>query len=209
MKVRCSQLPKIMTEPRSKSEVLSETAKSEIKKIVLEDYFGIRTELSNKYLTKGIECENQSIDLLNEVLFTSYEKNVCRLSNEFLTGECDIDSVQEDLIIDIKTSWSIETFPLTPADINVKDYEWQLRGYMMLYNRENAKLAYCLVDTPDELLNWENPEIHKVSHINPLERVTILDFKRDLELEKRIEEKCKAAQDFYSEYINQIQSKNK
>ena len=40
MLIRCSSLPRIMVSPRSKGEVLSETAKSEMIKIAKEDFYG-------------------------------------------------------------------------------------------------------------------------------------------------------------------------
>ena len=205
MLIRCSSLPKIMTSPRSKSEVLSQTAISYIKQVAKEDFYGYNNYLENKYLTKGIECEDKSIDLLNSVLFTSYEKNTIRLNNEFLTGEADI--VTDDEIIDIKTSWSLDTFPALPSDINAKDYEMQLRGYMMLYGKEKASVTYCMVSTPDELCKWENESMHQVDHIAPEKRVTSISFERDLEIEKDIEAKCLEAQKFYAEYINELNNK--
>ena len=42
MKIRCSQLKLLMTAPRLKSEVLSETAKTLIKDLVKESVFGVR-----------------------------------------------------------------------------------------------------------------------------------------------------------------------
>ena len=104
-----------------------------------------------------------------------YLKNTERLSNIFITGECDINA--EDKIIDIKTSWSLETFPPSPEDINNKDYEWQLRAYMWLYNKPKAELAYCMVSTPDYLLkDWDNLDIHKVDKFDPVLRVTTISF---------------------------------
>lgn len=205
MLIRCSSLPKIMTDPRSKSETLSETAKSYLKQLAKEDYFGYSNELDNKYLTKGKQCENESIDLLNLVMFTNYSKNDQRLTNEWLTGEADI--VSENEIIDIKTSWSLDTFPAIPEDINPKDYEMQLRGYMMLYNKQKASVCYCMVDTPEELRAWENPQLHEVSHIAPEKRITMLSFERDLEIEKKIIQRCEEALKFYSNYINQLNLK--
>jgi len=46
MIVRCSSLGKLMTEPRSKSEVLSQTAKSYIEDLFNELEFGYRKEFS-------------------------------------------------------------------------------------------------------------------------------------------------------------------
>jgi hypothetical protein len=205
MLIRCSALPKIMTASRSKSEVLSETAKSYIKQIAKEDFYGYYSELDNKYINKGKLCEQESINLLNLVNFTSYEKNETRINTEILTGEADI--VAENEIIDIKTSWSLDTFPALSEDINAKDYEMQLRGYMMLYNKEKASVVYCMVDTPEELRGWESEQLHNVSHIAPEKRITSLSFERDLEIEKQIEEKCKEAIKFYNEYIHKLNNK--
>jgi hypothetical protein len=155
-----------MTNPRKKSETLSATCKTYIKELVKEDLFGYKSTIDSKYLTKGIDMEDTSIDLYNEVHGTLYLKNTERLENEFITGECDINA--EDKIIDIKSSWSLETFPAAPEDVNNKDYEWQLRGYMMLYDKPKAELAYCMVNTPDYLLKeWDNWNIHKVDKFDP------------------------------------------
>jgi hypothetical protein len=205
MLIRCSALPKIMTASRSKSEVLSETAKSYIKQIAKEDFYGYYSELDNKYINKGKQCEQDSINLLNLVNFTSYTKNEIRINTDILTGEADI--VAENEIIDIKTSWSLDTFPALPDDINVKDYEMQLRGYMMLYNKQKASVVYCMVDTPEDLRGWENEQLHNVSHIAPEKRITSISFERDLEIEKLITEKCTVAIEYYKEYINQLNNK--
>jgi hypothetical protein len=194
-----------MTAPRSKSEVLSETAKSYLKELAKEDFYGYSDELDNKYLTKGREVEAEAIELLNILNFTNYEKNTTRKSNDFLTGECDI--YTPELIIDIKSSWSLKTFPATVDDINIKDYEWQLRGYMYLYDVPTSYLTYCMVDTPESLIGWENETLHKVSHIEPRFRVTSIEIKRDLELEQKMIETLPIAIEFYSEYINNLNNK--
>ena len=208
MKIRCSSLPKIMTNSRVKSEVLSETAKSEMIKIAKEDFYGYSSQMTNKYVEKGIEVEDKSIELLSLVKFAQYRKNKVRVNNDFLTGECDINDEVNDEIIDIKSSWSLETFPALPSDINIKDYEMQLRGYMMLYNRSKASVCYCMVSTPEGLTMYENKLLHEVDHIDPFARVTMLTIERDLEIEKQIEERCKIAIDFYYDYIRQLSNKN-
>jgi hypothetical protein len=177
-------------------------------KIAKEDFYGYSSQMTNKYVEKGIEVEDKSIELLNTVKLANYKKNVVRLENDFLTGECDINDEVNDEIIDIKSSWSLETFPALPSDINIKDYEMQLRGYMMLYGRSKASVCYCVVDTPDELCKYENQTLHKVEHIDPFARVTMLSIERDLEIEKQIEARCKAAIEFYYDYIRQLANKN-
>jgi hypothetical protein len=208
MKIRCSSLPKIMTNPRVKSEVLSETAKSEMIKIAKEDFYGYSSQMTNKYVEKGIEVEDKSIELLSLVKFAQYTKNKVRVNNDFLTGECDINDEVNDEIIDVKSSWSLETFPALPSDINIKDYEMQLRGYMMLYNRSKASVCYCMVSTLEGLTMYENKLLHEVDHIDPFARVTMLSIERDLEIEKQIEERCKLAIEFYYDYIRQLSNKN-
>jgi len=204
MLIRCSSLPKIMTASRTKG-ALSETAKSYIKSIAKQDYFGYDVELNNKYVTKGLQCEEHSIALLNDVLFTNYAKNTERKSTDILTGEADI--YTPELIIDIKTSWSFETFPATPSDINIKDYEYQLRGYMFLYNVDRAALAYCMVDTPSDLIGYESEELHRVRDTPIQSLVTMLTIDRDYQLEEEMLERSAVAIEYYQQYINQIHEK--
>ena len=206
MKIRSSALGKIMTNPRKKSETLSATCKTYIKELVKEDLFGYKSTIDSKYLTKGIDMEDTSIDLYNEVHGTLYLKNTERLSNEFITGECDINA--GDKIIDIKSSWSLDTFPASPEDVNNKDYEWQLRAYMWLYDKPKAELAYCMVSTPDYLLkDWDNLGIHKVDSHDPFLRVTTISFERDTEKEELIAQRVKDCREFYNEYKDSILNK--
>lgn len=206
MKIRSSALGKIMTNPRKKGDTLSAGCKTYIKELVKEDLFMYRSTIDSKYLTKGIDLEDTSIDLYNEVHNTLYLKNTERLSNEFITGECDINA--EDKIIDIKSSWSLETFPASPDDVNNKDYEWQLRAYMWLYDKPKAELAYCMVSTPDYLLkDWDNLDIHKVDKHDPFLRVTTISFERDTEKEELIAQRVKDCREFYNEYRDSILNK--
>jgi hypothetical protein len=203
---RCSSLGKLMTNPRTKGEILSETAKTYIRQIAKEDFYGYNSELNNKYLSKGINQEQKSIELLNAVRFEEYTKNTKRITTDLLTGECDI--ITEDTIIDIKTSWSLDTFPATASEAHDKDYEWQVRGYMMLYNRPKAEIVFCMVSTDSELLTpWDNQSIHQVDHIAPQFRVTAVKYERNEEVEAGMIEKLKAAQDYYVNYVNELNEK--
>lgn len=206
MKWHPSSIGKIMTNARSKSEILSETAKSYIKSVAKQDFFGYNVDLNNKYVIKGQEQEQDSINLLNAVRMTSYVKNDKRLINDIMTGECDI--LLDNHIIDIKTSWSLETFPALPEDGMNKDYEWQLRAYMYLYDRPTAELIYCMVTTNDDLLSqWDNLSLHRVDHIDPDKRVTVIPFERDQDLESQMIEKLDAASELYVNYVNQLTNK--
>ena len=206
MKWHPSSLGKLMTTPKSKGENLSQGAKTYIRQVAKQDFFGYRVELDNKYINKGKDQEQDSIDLLNSVRFTNYHKNIIRLQDEYLTGECDI--LAEDRVIDIKTSWNLETWPATPGEAHDNDYEWQGRAYLMLYEREIFELVFCLVTTKDEFLSqWEQIDLHRVDHIAPEKRITSVIYERDLEKEELIREKLIFANEYYSQYVNQLNSK--
>jgi hypothetical protein len=84
MKWHPSSLGKLMTNSRTKSEKLSQTTKSYIRSIAKQDFYGYNIDLNNKFIIKGREQEHDSINLLNSVLFTSYQKNDVRIVNEWL-----------------------------------------------------------------------------------------------------------------------------
>ena len=206
MKWHPSSLGKLMTTPKSKTENLSQGAKTYIRQVAKQDFFGYRVELDNKYINKGKDQEQDSIDLLNSVRFTNYKKNDVRIADGYLTGECDI--LADDRVIDIKTSWNLETWPATPGEAHDNDYEWQGRAYLMLYEREIFELVFCMVTTKDEFLNqWEQIDLHRVDHIAPEKRITSVIYERDLEKEILIREKLIFANEYYSQYINQLNSK--
>jgi hypothetical protein len=199
-----------MTNSRNKSEVLSETAKSYIKSIAKQDFYGYNIELNNKYIIKGIEQEQDSINLVNAVRFTDYKKNKVRLETELMTGECDI--LLDESIIDIKTSWSLETWPATAEDGDESLYEWQGRAYMYLYDRPSFELIYCMVSTDPKndlgLLNqWDNMSLHRVDHIDAAKRITVIRYERDIELELAMLERLRHASEFYVQYINKLNNK--
>lgn len=193
-----SSIGKIMPEPKKAGEILSVGAKTYLKSIAKQLMYGFDLEIDVKYMRKGLACEDQSIGLLNSVLFQNYAKNTQRIDSDLLTGECDI--LHAEYIRDIKTAWSLATFPCIQEDAHDKDYEYQGRAYMHLYDRPVFHLDYCMVTTPEELRKYEDPAIHEVDHIDPRLRVTTVSYERDMEIEEKMLEKCRAAQI----YIEQI-----
>lgn len=135
---------------------LSDGTKSYLKQWYIQDQFGRRKEFSNKYTEKGTLVENQSIDLFSRVTGTKGAcKNEQRFENEWCTGEPDILLMTSDKVVDIKSSWDIFSFPMLKEEQDNKTYWWQLQGYMFLCGKERAELAYCLVDTPEYLIESE------------------------------------------------------
>jgi hypothetical protein len=154
MKIRCSQLGKIMTAPRSKSEVLSQTAKTYVEELAKEHLFGIKKVFKSRYTDKGNEVEEQAIELTEDVLgFEFLTKNENYYQNDFIKGTPDI--ITTSLVIDVKSSWSGDTFPFFESELPNKDYYYQVMGYMWLTGKKNALISYCLINTPEEIVNDE------------------------------------------------------
>ena len=201
-KVRCSSLSLIMTDPKVKSAVLSEGAKTYLEGVAKELVYGYTHSPTAKYMEKGKIVEDQAISLYNSVFFTNHTKNTERRETEYLTGECDIFTGAK--IIDIKSAWSLHTFPATAAMGACKEYEWQMRGYMKLWDVDEAEVAYCLVNTPDELVGYEDPDLHYVDRIDEVLRITRVQYTRDRELEEKMEARALAAQQYVIEAMQRI-----
>ena len=154
MKIRCSSLGKIMTAPRSKSEVLSQTAKTYVEELAREHLFGIKKVFKSRYTDKGNEVEEQAIELTEDVLgFEFLTKNEKYFENDYIKGTPDV--ITTSLIIDVKSSWSGETFPFFESELPNKDYYYQVMGYMWLTGKKDALISYCLINTPEEIVNDE------------------------------------------------------
>ncbi len=202
---RCSSLGKLMTEPRSKSEgPLSVGARTYIRELAAEAIFGVQFEVSSKYLEKGIEVESDAIALLNRVRRLDLVKNTERKWRDGLAGECDLFNAPMRRGHDVKSSWSIATFPICVADCEDRLYEWQCRGYLALWDADEWSVDYCLVNTPERLIGFEPIQLHIVDHVPEHMRVTSWVIKRDAEKEAAIFEKIKHAQAYFHEAIEEF-----
>jgi hypothetical protein len=157
-KIRCSQIGKIITMPKSKAAKeageLSSGAKTYCETWLKEQLYSRRKEFSSKYTQKGNEVEDNNIDFVAEFYdYGMLAKNEEYYTNEFLTGTPDV--ITKDTVIDIKSSWDCFTFPLFDTDIPNSDYYWQLQGYMALTGLNKASLIYVLSDTPMHLIEKE------------------------------------------------------
>ena len=156
-------------------------------------------------MMKGIECEDASIALFNQVTGNFYFKNAERKENGVITGECDIFDEENSIIWDIKSSYSKKTHKMR---IDVKDnktYFWQLVSYAILWNTENAGLARCLVDTPEYLINQYKDDIewHLVSDIEPKKRLAMASMQVTTELKEQLMNRAKLAQNKLLEMIGE------
>ena len=186
---------------------LSEGAKTHIRNIVKGIVYAFRKNVSSAAMEKGNVCEDDSIELYNYVHFTKYKKNEISKDNDFIKGTCDV-WVKGIKIQDYKTSKHKATFPVLPDEIDIGPYEWQGRGYMMLYDEDKFELIYCLVQTPDELIpDWEDYELHDVEDIEPELRITMIKFERCKEKEELIKHKVAEARKYANWYYLEILKK--
>jgi hypothetical protein len=207
VKFRCSSLGKLMTEPKSKAEgPLSQGAKTYIRQLAAQEIFGVDFEISSKQIEKGIEVEPESLALLNRVRGLQLVKNSERRQDDFLTGECDMFDTPRRRGHDLKSSWSVATFPIVEADCIDKLYEWQMRGYMRLWDAHEWEVNYCLVNTPERLIGYEPPSMHIVDHIPECMRLTTWTVTRDREKEEAAVERLHHARRYYAEVIAEFDS---
>lgn len=174
-KARASEAGKLMVQPRSKSETLSETTKTYLQDWVKENIYGYRKEIKSKYLDKGIIMEDEAISKVIEWLDLPFVlKNEQSFEDEFFTGTPDI--VTETEVLDIKCSWDAFSFPLFEDEIPTKDYFYQLQVYMHLTGRKAARLVYVLTNTP-ETITWETP--HDYSALDKRYRIKTFEIAYD------------------------------
>lgn len=149
-KSRASASGKLMTNPRDKKELLSETTKSYVQEWLKESIYGVRKDIKNKYLSKGLKLEDEAIDKAIEWLDLPFTlKNEAFFEDDFFTGTPDL--IVNETVYDIKCSWDCFTFPLFDKEIPTKDYYYQLQVYMHLTGCKKAVLTYVLLNTPEEL----------------------------------------------------------
>lgn len=162
---------------------LSQTCKTYlIQSYVLSKYGRVR-EITTKQMIKGTISEEDSIDLFSILENKVYKKNTERLSNDFITGTPDMydgeDIFTSNEIIDIKSSWDIFTFLSNVENPENDTYYWQLQGYMALTGAKIGTVAYCLVNTPDSIIEGE-----KYALLRKMDVVSEEDesFKREMKL---------------------------
>jgi len=174
-KIRASAAGQIMPGPRGNVGEWQETNKTYLDKWLKEQIYNRRKEITSKYLEKGIEVEDKSIEFAAEMLDLGmvFKNEVSKLT-EYITGTADV--VLESEVIDIKNSWDFSTFPLFETEIP-KAYWWQLQCYMFLYDKPNARLVYTLTDTPIHQIDDEiRRQSWKMGFIEPPE-----EFQREIE----------------------------
>ena len=155
--IRASSVGYLMTEPQSKADkeagLLSKTAQKHLLDVYIAEKYGRKKDIQTKQMKKGIEVEQDSIDLLSMYLKMPFKKNDQRFTNDYITGFPDI--IDNDRIIDIKSSYDLWTFIGNIPDKLDSLYHWQMQSYMWLTGAKSAVIAYCLVNTPESIIEQE------------------------------------------------------
>ena len=223
MTIRCHKLGQIMTEPKLKADkeagTLSETAKTYLRDLWLQDTYGYKEPSTPSVeMLKGLMCEADSMSLVQEVLGGAFRvKNLDTFKADALAGTPDC--ILPDAVEDIKTSWSLRTF--YEADGTNSVYFWQAVGYMMLTGKTSYRLIYCLVPTPEELMQREFSKLeyaygrntqhpHYIQAVEQLKRnndlitslpkekrIKVFNFALSEADIKAVETKLKKAEEFY------------
>lgn len=170
---------------------LSTGAKTYVKELFMYHEYGVRQEINSKYLDKGNAVEDASIELAGILLdHHDLKKNDEYFENDYIHGTPDV--CNDEVLIDVKSSWSASTFPFFDDKLKNTIYEWQLKAYMWLTGRVESYLVYCLVPTPEDLIldemrrvSWKKLEGMEVSIETEAEVRAYFDI-TNIPVEKRV-----------------------
>jgi len=223
--IRASSVGYLMVDPQSKADkeagILSKTAQRHLLDVYIAEKYGRKRDIQTKQMKKGVEVEDQSIELLNKYWGTNYSKNQDRYTNGFITGHPDI--LDSGKVVDIKSSYDIWTFLGNLPDKLDGLYYWQLMSYMWLTGATKGHIAYCLSNTPFgiveqekryllnrmDVISEESPEYVKEAmrlefnmtfdDIDVAERVLIFTVERNEDDIVRIQNRVEKAREFLHE----------
>lgn len=152
-----AELPEL--EANKDEEYLSKSCQSYLTKTyALEKYNRIK-DVQTKEMVKGVEVEDTSIELFSKMEGKWYEKNTSRLNNGIVSGTPDLfdgESIDKaERVIDIKSSYDIETFLKNITQPLSSTYYWQIQGYLWLTSAPIGVISYCLVNTPESIVNQQ------------------------------------------------------
>ena len=235
--IRSSSVGYLMTEPVTKADkeagVLSKTAQKHLIEVYIAEKYGRKRDIQTKQMKKGVEVEDDSIELLNSFWGVDYSKNEHRFTNDYISGHPDIITVNPNKVIDIKSSYDLWTFLGNIPDKLDNLYYWQLQSYMWLTGATSGHISYCLVNTPFNIVEQEkryllnkmnvvseeSPEYVKEAlklefsltfdDIDISERILIFNVERNEDDILKIQHKVEKAREFLFELENKHLNFNK
>lgn len=232
--IRSSSLSYLFTEPKSKADKdagnMSATAKTHLKQVYIREKYGRSKDIQTRAMTKGLECEDDSILMLSKFNGELYEKNEERFSNQWITGLPDI--ITTDTVIDVKTCQDIWTFHDKVGESIPDLYYAQIQAYLWLTNRTKGQISYCLTDATDQMVVEEqlyafrkgnyvtelspdfiqkSKEIEKAMTYQDIplsEKIWTVNIELDQEFIEKIPQKVEKARQFLQEYDQILQNKS-
>lgn len=200
---RTDEEKSVLEEVRNKS--LSAGGKTHVRELAREAIYGFEpAEIETKPILKGRAVEGDCIAMLARLTGRPLVKNAERRTNNLISGECDIWDAPLRHGRDVKAAYSMQTMPIVLADCYDSGYEWQMRGYLWLWDAQTWSVDYLLVTTPDEYIGFDAQHLHFVDHIPEEHRWTTWLVERDRRLESLIVDKVAAARRYYREVINEF-----
>jgi hypothetical protein len=231
--VRASSIGDLMTKGRTKDAEWGDTSLGAIRKAVLSNKYGIEEYVTSKHMEKGILNEREGLEMYRTIIGGDFPIDDVkqRLMNNYCSGEPDL--IHDGIVVDIKNSWSANSFPFWDDDIKNKSYIYQLQAYLWLSGLKSAKLVYTLTTTPEHIRQQEiqrlwfrlmdKPEnsfreqfeveleaqdiINKemvFDHIPVKNRVKIFEVLRDDEMIEAIQKRIELARVKYDELYSKI-----
>lgn len=232
--IRSSSLSYLFTEPKSKADKevgnMSATAKTHLKQVYIREKYGRSKDIQTRAMTKGLECEPDSILMLSKFNGELYEKNEERFSNQWITGLPDI--ITTDTVIDVKTCQDIWTFHDKVGESIPDLYYAQIQAYLWLTGRTKGQISYCLTDATDQMVVEEqlyafrkgnyvtelspdfiqkSKEIEKAMTYQDIplsEKIWTVNIELDQEFIEKIPQKVEKARQFLQEYDQILQNKS-
>lgn len=213
---------------------LSAGAKTYCEHWAQETVYEKKSYFSGKYTEKGTLVEDDAIAFLAEhgVLPFGAEKNTKRFYDDpDIEGEPDV--LTDNTVTDNKSSFTLDSFPTFQDSID-SGYEWQLRGYMAIADKEYAQLAYTLMNTPEYIVEDEiyfkrkayekmnggfiseekaneikenTYKIHTFDDMPAEHRIKLWNFARDKEKEKQIRETVAKCREYIAVLLDKIYNK--
>ena len=214
----------IVLEQNKDVETLSQTAKSYLITVFIEEFYERRYPTDNKYFEKGTIQEEDAITLLQQTQDFGaiiLEKNKQLFENDYIKGTPDIKLKR--LIIDTKCVWDLKCLFAKDEDIT-KEIYYQLQCYGLLTGINDLQVSFCLVDTPENIIQQEikkaaynNPfkpfdeiekemyHLHTFGDIDPKNKVKSYQFELLPDFEMKMQRKVIAARKF----LNKLAEKHK
>ena len=140
---------------RNESKVykIGDGTKNILSELVFAEKYKRKIDINSDKLSKGIEVEKDSRDILSRVTGLFLTSSTERKSNKWVTGAIDIEP--EDVITDIKSAYSWTSFCKILQEKPNEIYLRQGDSYMDLWNKKHFLLCHILTDTPHKIIDGE------------------------------------------------------